>query len=70
MRFVERRAFAETQRFGHVDLHVIDEIAIPDRLEQSVGEPEREDVLRGLLAEEVIDAEDLLFREDFVQLRR
>ena len=66
--FVERRALAEAQRLRHVDLHVIDEVAIPDRLEQSVGETEREDVLRGLLAEEMIDAKDLLFGEHFVQL--
>ena len=58
----------EPQRLGHVDLHVIDEVAIPDRLEQAVGEAERQDVLRRLLAEEVIDAEDLLLGEHLVQL--
>jgi hypothetical protein len=67
-RFVKRRALAETQRFGHVDLHVVDEVAIPDGLEQSVREAEREDVLRGFLAEEVIDAKDLLLGKHFVQL--
>ena len=40
--------------------------AVPDRLEQSVGEPEREDVLRRFLAEEVIDTEDLVFGEPLV----
>ena len=57
--FVKGGAFAEAQRLGHVDLHVIDEVAIPDRLEQAVGEAECEDVLRRLLAQEVVDAEDL-----------
>ena len=66
--FVERRAFAEAQRLGHVDLHVIDEVAVPDGLEQAIGEAKREDVLRRLLAEEMIDAEDLLLVEHFVQL--
>ena len=65
---VERRAFAEAQRFRHVDLHVIDEVAVPDRLEQTIGEAERQDVLRRLLAEKMIDAEDLLFVEHLVQL--
>ena len=48
------------ERLGHVDLHVVDVVAVPDRLEQAVGEAEGEDVLRRLLAEEVVDAEDLL----------
>jgi len=33
------RALAQAQRLGHIDLHVVDEVAIPDRLEQSIGEP-------------------------------
>ena len=47
---------------------MIDEVAVPDRLEQSVGEAECEDVLRRLLAQEVADAEDLLLGKDLVQL--
>jgi hypothetical protein len=58
---VEAAALAQAQRLGHVDLHVVDEVAVPDRLEQAVGEAERQDVLRRLLAQEVVDAEDLLF---------
>jgi hypothetical protein len=58
---VEAGAPAEAERLGHVDLHVVDEVAVPDRLEQAVGEAEGEDVLRRLLAEEVVDAEDLVF---------
>ena len=67
---VERRPLVEPERLRHVDLHVIDEVAVPDGLEEAVGETEGEDVLRGLLAEEMIDAEDLLLREHFVQLAR
>ncbi len=43
-------------------------VAVPDRLEEAVGEAEGEDVLGRLLAEEVVDAEDLLLLEDLVQL--
>ena len=42
---------------GHGDLDVGDEVAVPDRLEQGVGEPEHQDVLDPVLAEEVVDAE-------------
>ena len=68
-RLIEAGPLAEAQRLGHVDLHVVDEVAVPDRLEQAVGEAEGEDVLRRFLAEEVIDAEDLLLAEDLVQFR-
>ncbi len=46
---------------------MIDEIAVPDRLEQAVAEAEGEDVLRRLLAEEMVDAEDLVLVEHLVQ---
>ena len=66
---VEGRALAQAERLGHVDLDMVDEVAVPDRLEQAVGEAEREDVLRRLLAEEMVDAVDLLLGEDLVQPR-
>ena len=65
--FVERRAVAEPECFGNVDLDVVDEIAIPDRFEQSVGEAECENVLRGFLAEEMIDPKNLFFPKNLVQ---
>ena len=40
------------------DLDPGDVVAVPERLEDPVGEPEAEDVLRRLLAEEVVDPED------------
>ena len=46
-----------------------DGVAVPDRLEQAVREAEREDVLGRLLAQEVVDPEDLLLGEHLVQLR-
>ena len=66
---VKSDAIADVQRLGHVDLDMVDEIAIPDRLEEAIGEPEGQDVLRRLLAEEMVDAENLVFAEDGVQLR-
>ncbi len=43
-------------------------VAVPDRLEEPVGEPQREDVLGRLLAQEMVDAEDLGLVEDLVHL--
>ena len=60
-------AALDRQLLGHVDLDIVDVPAVPDRLEQAVGEAKREDVLDGLLAEEVVDAEDLGLVESGVQ---
>ena len=46
--------------FGDGDLHVVDAVAVPHRLEHPVGEAQRHDVLHRLLAEEMIDAVDLM----------
>ena len=54
----------EPEGLGHVDLDVVDVLPVPDRLEQAVGESERQDVLRRLLAQEVVDPEDLVLGED------
>ena len=37
--FVEAAAPAQAQRFLHIDQHVVDEDAVPDRLEQAVATP-------------------------------
>ena len=63
---VEGDAVVDPERLGHVDLHVVDVVPVPDGLEEAVGEAEGEDVLGRLLAEEVVDAEDLLLVEDLV----
>jgi len=49
----------DRERLGHVDLHVGDVLAVPHRFEQAVGEPGGQDVVDPLLAEEVVDPEDL-----------
>ena len=65
---------ADADVLGRRDLDVVDEVAAPDRLEHAVREPERQHVLDGLLAQVVVDAEDLLLVEDrqhvAVQLER
>jgi hypothetical protein len=57
------RARADAEVLGGGDLDVVDVVAVPHRLEQEVGEAEREDVLHRLLAEVVVDAEDLRLAE-------
>jgi hypothetical protein len=64
---VSDSALTEAERLRHVDLDVIDEIAVPDRLEESVCETERENILRRFFAEKMIDPEDLLFVEYLVR---
>ena len=66
---VKACALAETERLGHVDLHMVVEVAIPDRFVVPIAETEREDVLRGLLAQKVVDAKNLVLGEDLVQFR-
>ena len=63
---VEGAAAFDADGFGGGDLDVVDVVAVPDVLEDAVGEAEDEDVLDGLLAEVVVDAEDLVFVEDLV----
>ena len=48
---------------GVRDLHVIDVAAVPDGLEDGVVEAEDHDVLHGLFAQVVIDAENLVLRQ-------
>ena len=57
--FVVARSDPHALGFGHRELHVVDVLRVPQRLEDRVGEPQHQDVLNGLLAEIVVDAEDL-----------
>lgn len=63
---VERGARADPERLRHIDLDMVDVIAVPDRLEEAAGEAQGEDVLRRLHAEEVVDAEDPLLAQDLM----
>ena len=57
----------DANRFGGCDLNVIDIAPIPQGLEHRVGETEHEDVLHRLLAQIMVDTEDLIFVEDPVK---
>jgi hypothetical protein len=59
---------AHALRLGHGDLHVVDVVAVPDRLDQGVGEAEHQQVLHRFLAEVMIDAVNLVLVEIVVQL--
>src|SRR6185503_7128085 len=64
---VEAATPLNAEALGHRDLHAIDEIAVPDRLEEAIGETEIQQVLHCLLAEVVIDAEHRRLGEDLMQ---
>ena len=64
---VEAGAALDVQRLGHVDLHVGDVVAVPHRLEHAIGKAQCQDVLRRLLAQEVVDAVDRVLVQDLVQ---
>ena len=57
-------AATDADVLGGRDLDAVDVVAVPQRLEHPVGETERHHVLHGLLAEVVVDAEDLRLVED------
>ena len=65
--FVEATATLHAEVLGHRDLHLPDVVAVPDRLEERVREAEVDDVLRGFLAEVVVDAEDARLGEHRVE---
>ncbi len=57
-------AALDSQRLGDGDLNVVDELPVPDRLEDPVRKAEGEHVLHGLLPEVVVDTEDLSLLEE------
>ena len=63
-RFIKTAAALDTERFRRGDLHVIDIIAVPERLENPVAEAQNEKVLHGVLTKVMVDAVDLLFVEN------
>ena len=54
----------DAEGLGDGDLHMVDMVGVPQRLEQGVGEAERHEVLDRLLPEIVVDPVDLAFVED------
>ena len=66
-RLVEAAPLLHPERLGHGDLHVVDVAAVPERLEDGVGEAQGQDVLDRLLPEVVVDPVDLRLVEGLVQ---
>ena len=62
-RVVVAAASLDADGFGHGDLDVVDMAGVPQRLEQGIGEAERQQVLDRLFAQVMVDAVDLLFGE-------
>ena len=59
-RVVEVAAGVDAEVLGHRDLHARDVVAVPDRLEDRVREPQVEDLGEPHLPEEVVDPVELL----------
>ena len=62
-RVVELAAPLDADALRNGDLHMVDVIAVPQRLEDAVGEPQHHDVLDRLLSEIMVDAIDLALGE-------
>ena len=60
-RFVELAALLDPDRFRNRDLHMLNSVAVPDRLEKTVRKPQGQNVLHGFFPEKMIDAVDLIF---------
>src|SRR5690606_15279885 len=60
-------AYAEV--FGDQDVHVLDVLPIPERLEDWVAQPEDEQVLDALFAEVMVDPVNLALVEELVHER-
>ena len=69
-RVVEVPAILDAEGLGHGDLHAGDVVAIPDRLEHGVREPQVQDLLEAHLAQEVVDPVDLGFVDVGVEVGR
>ena len=72
--FVKRAAVPHAEILGQGYLDASHVVAVPDRFQEGIGEAEIEDIHDRLLPQEVIDAEDRVFRErrarDAVELPR
>ena len=66
--FVEAAAMLDANGFAGGDLHVVDVITIPKRLDDVVRKAKDHQVLDGLFAEVVVDAIDLIFSENLFQV--
>src|SRR6202021_338785 len=66
--FIKSAAMFNADKFGGGDLHVIDVSAVPQRFDHAVGEAKYHQILDSFLTEVMVDAENLLFSEDLLEL--
>src|SRR6185312_17320586 len=66
-RVIETTPGPYAEVLGHGDLHALDVVAVPQRLEDGVGEPEKQDAQGRFLAEEMVNAQDLPLVEEIAQ---
>ena len=67
-RVVEVAAILDAEALGHRDLDAREVVAVPDRLEHRVREPQVEDLLQAHLPEVVVDPVELRLVDVLVQL--
>src|SRR2546422_329887 len=65
--FIEMSTTLHSERLGHGDLHAVNIVPVPDRLEERVGEPEVEQILDRFLTQVMIDSENRRFWEGLLQ---
>src|SRR5260370_28539837 len=66
---VEASAALDPHSFGRRDLHIVDRIAVPERLEVTVGKAQHQNILDRFFAEKMIDPIDLVFGQHPEDLR-
>ncbi len=67
-RLVIAAALLDADRLGGCNLYAVDKVSVPQGFGDGVGETEDHEVLHGLLAQIVIDAVDLLFIENLLEI--
>src|ERR1022692_4973291 len=60
---VELPPSLDAEFLRHCDLHTLDVIPIPDRLQEAVGEAKEQKIENGLFTKVVVDAKDSRFRK-------
>src|ERR1700688_3079538 len=66
---VERAAVFDRQSLWDINLNVLNVLAVPNGLEQTIGETKGQNILRRLLGQEMIDSKDLVLGEDLMHRR-
>ena len=56
-------ALFHAHRFSYRDLHVVNVVLVPNRFKDAIAEAENQNVLHGLFAQIMVNAENLIFGE-------